>query len=110
MRLVRAATVLTILALASLVLSGVTGATQLMMDLPRFLHTLHVVTAWMTALSAAAAYLNQRSRWLAVAAGAAIAAHASGPLTHLTAPTMWLHIAILPALTLVTLVVALVKR
>lgn len=111
MRLVRAATLLTILALASLVLSGATGAVQLTSDAPaRYIHTLHVVTAWTTALGAAAAYLNHRSRWLAVAAGAAIAAHASGPLTHLTVPTMWLHIAVLPAITLVALGVALVKR
>jgi hypothetical protein len=110
MRLVRAATTLTILALAALVAAGVTGVTQLMMDLPRFFHTLHVVAAWTTALAASAAFLNARSRWLAIAAGAAIAAHASGPLTFLSAPTRWLHIAVLPAITLAMLIVSLVKR
>jgi hypothetical protein len=110
MRLVRAATLLTILALASLVVTGVTGTMEFGIDSPPLLHRAHTVFAWVTALGASAAFLNQRSRWLAVAAGAAIAAHASGPLALLWKPTMWLHMAILPALTLAMLIVALVKR
>jgi hypothetical protein len=124
MRLVRAATLfglVAVVALFVLALGGSSlmprpGETLLQRQLiegvmgSRHARMVHQGAGWVMSLAAAAAFLSARSRWLATAAGAAIAAHVTGPLVLLWVPVKWLHAAALPALFIVTIGVALVLR
>src|SRR5215475_7226404 len=124
MRLVRAATVFGLLAVVALLVLALGGSSlmprpgetllqrQLMEGMfnTRHARMVHQGAGWVMSLCAAAAFLSARSRWLAAATVAAIAAHVTGPLVLLWVPAKWLHAAALPAIFLATLGVGLVLR